>query len=320
MTKTTIRFVLMLIAALLFGDRAMALTCNFTVNNVNFGSVNLLGGASYDSTATLTATCQNVLNLSLSIRICPNIGAGSGGLNGTTRLMKDASNHPLEYQLYRNSGRTLVWGSSDVPTLGTPPPLDMLLLPLTNNSASLTIYGRILPNQQSALGGPYQSSFAGAEAKFTYTTYTVFAPACSTVADNPTQVSFSALANVDRTCNVTAQDINFGIHGLLNAQLDAGGGLLVTCTSGLPYTVSLNGGISGAAPTQRKMVKGSESILYGLYKNVARTQPFGNGAGETVSGTGDGTAQPFPIYGRVGVQPTPTPGVYKDTVIVTVTY
>lgn len=320
MTKTSIPLVLIFIAALFFSDRAMALTCNFTVNNVNFGSVNLLAGASYDTTATLTATCQNVLNLSLSIRICPNIGAGSSGLNGTTRVMHDASNHSLEYQLYRNSGRTLVWGSSDVPTLGTPPPLDMLLLPLTNNSASQTIYGRILAGQASALGGPYQSSFAGTEAKFTYTTYTLIAPACNTVTDNPTQVSFSALANVDRTCNVTAQDINFGIHGLLNTQLDASGGLSVTCTSGLTYAVSLNGGISNAPPTQRKMLKGSESILYGLYKDTGRTQAFGSGAGQTVSGTGDGTAQPFPVYGRVGVQQTPSPGVYKDTVVVTVTY
>jgi len=49
----------------------------------------------------------------------------------------------------------------------------------------------------------------------------------------------------------------------------------VTCTSGTAYTISLDGGFSGATnPTQRKMTKGSEFITYGLYRDASGTLPF----------------------------------------------
>ncbi|MGN8543862.1 spore coat protein U domain-containing protein [Bradyrhizobium sp. 13971] len=42
--------------------------------------------------------------------------------------------------------------------------------------------------------------------------------------------------------------------------------------------------------------------------------------GSTVPGTGTGLAQNLAVYGRVLPQGTPSPGVYSDTVVVTVTY
>ena len=69
------------------------------------------------------------------------------------------------------------------------------------------------------------------------------------------------------------------------------------------------------------MTKGSESVLYGLYRDNSRAQPWGstNGA-DTVSGTGNGFAQPNSVFGRVSAQATPSPGVYQDTVVATVNY
>ncbi len=37
-------------------------------------------------------------------------------------------------------------------------------------------------------------------------------------------------------------------------------------------------------------------------------------------GTGDGVAHQFPVYGMVPPQPGAAPGVYRDTIIVTITY
>jgi spore coat protein U-like protein len=90
----------------------------------------------------------------------------------------------------------------------------------------------------------------------------------------------------------------------------------------LPYTAALDGGQAGAAdPTQRKMSKASEQVTYGLYRDAARTLPWGSTAGtNTVSGAGDTTVQNLAVYGRIPAQPTPSPGLYTDTVVVTVSY
>jgi spore coat protein U-like protein len=94
------------------------------------------------------------------------------------------------------------------------------------------------------------------------------------------------------------------------------------CTNGTAYQVGLDGGLSSATdPTQRKMTKGSEFVLYGLYRDAARTLPFGSTIGtNTVAGAGTGLTQSVPVYGRIGAQSTPSPGTYTDTVVVTVTY
>jgi spore coat protein U-like protein len=63
------------------------------------------------------------------------------------------------------------------------------------------------------------------------------------------------------------------------------------------------------------------NVLYGLYQDSARTQPWGNTVGtNTTSGTGTGTAQTQTVYGRVAAQATPAPGSYSDSVVVTVGY
>jgi spore coat protein U-like protein len=90
----------------------------------------------------------------------------------------------------------------------------------------------------------------------------------------------------------------------------------------LPYTLSLNGGNSGATdPTQRKMTSGANQLTYGLYQNSARSSPWGSTAGSnTVGGTGTGASQVITIFGRVPAQTTPAPATYQDSVVVTVTY
>ncbi|HCD82777.1 MAG TPA: hypothetical protein DEQ45_02910, partial [Agrobacterium sp.] len=68
------------LSAFLFASPVLAQSCSFGMSDMNFGFVNLTGGSAVDSTATLNITCSNpLLTLGLSIRICPNINAGSGG-------------------------------------------------------------------------------------------------------------------------------------------------------------------------------------------------------------------------------------------------
>lgn len=135
--------------------------------------------------------------------------------------------------------------------------------------------------------------------------------------------SFSVQLTITAQCTiVSTSTLAFGTNGVINANIDQQGGVNVQCTNTTPYNIGLDAGANGGTTTTRLM-KGStnETIQYKLYSNAGRTTNWGNTVGtDTVAGTGNGNSQPFTIYGRVPPQTTPTPGVYSDTVTVTVTY
>jgi hypothetical protein len=57
---------------------------------------------------------------------------------------------------------------------------------------------------------------------------------------------------------------------VLAANTDATTTVAPHCTNGTPYNIGLDGGLSGALnPTQRKMTKAAEFVLYGLYRDAA---------------------------------------------------
>jgi spore coat protein U-like protein len=69
------------------------------------------------------------------------------------------------------------------------------------------------------------------------------------------------------------------------------------------------------------MANGAVQITYGLYRDAARTLPWGSTTGtNTAAGTGSGSGQALTVYGRMPVQTTPAPGTFTDTIIATVTY
>ena len=64
-------------------------------------------------------------------------------------------------------------------------------------------------------------------------------------------------------------------------------------------------------------------LNYGLYKDDAHTVAWGDGTGETeeIADTGNGLAQPKPIYASIMPnQQTAHAGSYADQVTVTLTY
>ena len=64
----------------------------------------------------------------------------------------------------------------------------------------------------------------------------------------------------------------------------------------------------------------SANLTYGLYRDTARTLPWGSTVGtNTTSGTGTGVTQLKPSMGAPP-QTTPAPGTYSDFVVVTVGY
>ncbi len=129
---------------------------------------------------------------------------------------------------------------------------------------------------------------------------------------------FNAQITIQADCTVSSPNaLDFGLHGLLSADVDAQMDFTVTCTNSTPYTIALNDG-ANASGSQNRMANGGEYVNYETYSDAARSNVWDSS--NTVSGTGTGAAVTHTVYGRVPAQNTPTPGTYTDTVTITVSY
>ena len=133
--------------------------------------------------------------------------------------------------------------------------------------------------------------------------------------------SFAVSATVAPICSASATSLGFGTYtGLV---VSASSTVSVTCTNTTAYTVSLSAGLAtGATVTTRKMTGPASALLaYALFRDAGHTLNWGVTAGtDTVAGTGNGSAQPITVYGQIPTAQYVAPGVYADTITVTVTY
>lgn len=285
--------------------------CVVSMPVVAFGNVNVLPGAAVDTTSTVTVTCSG--GSPRGQRVCISIGAGSAN-DATSRQMVGPAATRTRYDLYKDAARTQLWGSWQTGYNVSGVQLDVP----RNSTRTVTVYARFFGAQQTARPGAYSATFTnnpfigyrnnnGRPCPFT---------------NNTATTSTSATVTVINSCNVSATNVNFGSSGVLAADRDATGTLTIQCSSTSPYTVGLNGGNSGAAnPTLRQMAFGANIVTYGLYRDAARTLPWGATVGvNTASGTGSGLVQNLTVFGRIPPQTTPPPGNYSDTIIATVTY
>jgi len=141
-------------------------------------------------------------------------------------------------------------------------------------------------------------------------------------------------ATVVAGCNLNTGATTGGGNGLLNfgnvtstlaannADTTTGGnyGLSVLCSNTTAYTVYANNG-ANVSGTQNNMKLGTALLPYNLYTTTGRTVLFPTTVGTALSFTGNGTAQTIPFYGQIPAGVTlPAPGLYVDTVTVTVSY
>lgn len=138
-----------------------------------------------------------------------------------------------------------------------------------------------------------------------------------------TTATFGVQMTVTASCAInSASTLNFGSSGVISADVDQTSTIQVQCTGTTPYGIGLDAGTgSGATVAARKMTNGGNTITYALYSDSGRTTIWGDTVGtDTVSATGNGSAQSYTVYGRVPAQSTPAAATYTDTITVTVTY
>ena len=138
--------------------------------------------------------------------------------------------------------------------------------------------------------GTYSSTFTGTDLQVYWNQASQ--PTCSALASaggstHTSSSTLSASAVVANQCSVSASNMNFGSASLLSSALSATGQISVSCNASLPVTIALDNGATGTGPTNRLMTAGGNSIQYGIYKDSAHNQPWGNSVGtNTASGTG----------------------------------
>jgi spore coat protein U-like protein len=300
----------------MFGSSANAVVCTVSIADMNFGAIDTLDGVPEDTVAEIAIQCDSIAPETSAVTLCGNIRAGSGGASSGIRQMQSGAD-VLLYQFYSDAARSIPWGAYDTPELGEP---RTIRLPVSGTTASGTInlFGRVFADQPSAPTGSYLSSFSAGDVSFYYAEGESLNCATAT-GEGPAQSEFIVQAQVAANCLIIAEDLDFGQHGVIDQPVTASTQLSINCTPGSTYSISMDGGLSGATdPELRLMQSGINTIAYGLYSDATYSNPWGTTAGTLVSGTGAGSVS-LPVYGRVLPQPAP-PGTYTDTVVVTITY
>jgi spore coat protein U-like protein len=136
--------------------------------------------------------------------------------------------------------------------------------------------------------------------------------------------NLTATITIQPSCQVVSSTtLDFGSTGALVANQEIQSNFAVQCSDATAFNVALDGGSTpgGSVATRLMAGSGGEVVGYQLFSDAARTANWGSTVGtDTVSGAGNGSAMNLTVYGRVPAQATPAPGMYSDTVTITITY
>jgi len=129
-------------------------------------------------------------------------------------------------------------------------------------------------------------------------------------------------------CRATVTPITFGMYmPMTPVDVDIMGQVDVRCQAQPgTFSVTIGPGISGNQLARTLSVGGIDVLNYNLFRDAARTQIWGDGSPPTfvVTGVRTSSGRPtfynYPIYGRIYANQSPNPGVYSDTMLVTVLF
>jgi spore coat protein U-like protein len=132
------------------------------------------------------------------------------------------------------------------------------------------------------------------------------------------------------TCTVTSSGIAFGAYsGVSTSNSDSTGSITVRCVTPVAarvtYQLHLGAGGSGAH-SGRQLGSGNNRLNYNLYTEPLRRTVWGDGNGGTSRQGFSSTIPPgetvteFVVYSRIPPGQRPRPGVYTDSLIVSIMY
>ena len=297
------------------------ITCSTaSMTDLAFGSIDP-GSSATSVNATLSYSCRNTsTSRTYSARVCFSIGE-PGGRQTNPRQMLNGANK-LDFQLYQDPGRSIVWGSSFFGSFLTPYVVTMTLARNATTTGSQTMYGFVLANQVTAVPGNYAEIYLAGDTAVTINDAQGNTAPADCDMTNVGSFPFDVTAVISKQCTVSATTLDFGAPaGFLTSNVDGTSTVTTQCSNGTPYQIGFNNGAHASGTTRRMGGGSSEFITYELYRDSNRSLRWGGTPNtDTVNGTGNGLAQSNTVYGRVAPQPTPSPSSYSDTITINVTY
>ncbi len=315
---------LLALACLCWPGKAAAQSCWVSGSfSMSFGTV--AGAGASASSTSQTYTCQSASQTTY-YRLCFYLGPGQfSGSSVNPRYMYNYSastNNYMAYYLYSDAALTQLLGpvgggyTTYTWTLAVPGGN-------TQTTNPVTVYGRA-PSGQTLAAGSYQEQSVNGTLYYRYSS-SGYPADCTTGGSGggtASTASSGVVATYADACYVsTATDLSFGSVASLASAQNQVSAITLHCPSSTPWDLGLNNG-SNANGSTRRMTDGSgHYITYLLYRDSARSTPWGNTVGtDTVHGTGTGSTQTETVYGQVPAQSVPAGGTYSDTVTVTLTY
>jgi spore coat protein U-like protein len=128
-------------------------------------------------------------------------------------------------------------------------------------------------------------------------------------------------------CSVSASGVAFGVYDPFSGvATNATGSVMVRCSQFFgAYTVALNAGLGGVGNlSNRRMRAGAAVLGYQLYFDAGHTAVWGDGTSGSVT-VNSGTClancnSTYTVHGRVPARQPAVPGIYGDSILVTVTF
>jgi spore coat protein U-like protein len=263
------------------------------VTDLDFGTYTAEQKSDSESASDITLTCDILLELwDLGLDYGLNPGSAS------ERRMSGPGGRLLTYALFQDAAHLLPWGpiGSGNELSGT----------YTGTAQVVKVYGVIEGFKDIPPG-----------------TYVDDVTATIEPRGSPFRQTFTVRVDVIGYCTVSTGDLDFGSLVSFGGGLPgavAVGSIAVDCTTGVPYQVGLNGGLNPGGWTGRQMAGSGSTLSYEIHQDAGRIVPWGDiGSGQELNDVSTGVIQSHSVYGRIPTaMPAPPPGVYQDTVTVTV--
>lgn len=122
--------------------------CGVSSTPMSFSNYNVFSSAPLDAVGSITITCDPSTPPPVPYVVSLDAGANSGGVFNPRKLARVGGGSYLNYNLYTNPIRTMVWGDGTGSSYTSPGSI-------SGSSRTLTVYGRIMAKQRTALVGSY---------------------------------------------------------------------------------------------------------------------------------------------------------------------
>jgi len=117
----------------------------------------------------------------------------------------------------------------------------------------------------------------------------------------------------------SAPSVAFGNYDVTNASpTDSVGAINISCDKNPGGVAKLSAGSGSFA--QRTMVNGANVLNYNLFTTSALTKIWGDGSAGTGTVSFKTTSNSLPVYGRIPALQSAQPGLYSDSIVVTISF